>query len=303
MNEPAALANAIKAEFAALDAATNAAARAAPPPEPPEDEETSAFSNPDFNAYVPHRKRCPGNFRHWRNLTGFTKDDEPGLRPVARRAGIRKFLVHVNIAMMNDLDARRAEAAEFPDEQTPLWDPIIGVCTKFEIAPLMLSRLIKELTGMNASQYVDRARAVNIRAKIRRHLTEFFAIHAGKPGEEPNLRSSDRKLIQNLLWKRLKEFRRDPSYSRATHAIEFGFANYNRYYNGCLRAQGKTPVQLENEVILELAESYANAGASQASIQNVQAREDSHIPKPAHNVKNENDSKPPDKTPAFSRLE
>jgi hypothetical protein len=290
MNEPAALAAAIKAEFAALDAATNAAARAAHPPEALEDEDPAPA--PDFGAYVPHRQRCPGNYRHWRNLTGFTKDEEPGLTPRERRAGIRKFLVHVDIAMMQDLEAKRDEAAEFPNEQTPLWDPIIGICTKFEIAPLMLSRLIKELTGMNASQYVDRARAINIRKKIRKNLTKFFATQ----GEDPRLRGTDRKLIQSLLWKRLKEFRRDPSYSRATHAIEFGFANYNRYYNGCLRAQGKTPAQLENEVILELAETYA-------SIQNPKVGDDINEHEPAHNVKNENDSKPLDNAPAFSQLE
>jgi AraC-like DNA-binding protein len=54
------------------------------------------------------------------------------------------------------------------------------------------------------------------------------------------------------IWQALKKSRRAPDFDRATYAIGFGFKNYQRFYRACLLYYGKTPGQLEIQVIREI---------------------------------------------------
>jgi hypothetical protein len=58
----------------------------------------------------------------------------------------------------------------------------------------------------------------------------------------------------------LKKSRREPDFDRNTWAMSHGFANFARMRRACLLEYGKTPAQLEMEILIELADFYDVAG-------------------------------------------
>ena len=100
---------------------------------------------------------------------------------------------------------------------------------------------------MSASQMVDRIRAQGVREKLREKLRAMVVENWNKPGTE---------YIANfaLLKKRIKWFRRKEGFSCSTVALELGFASYTRFHRGCLLQYGKTPTQLEEEILREFEE-------------------------------------------------
>src|SRR6185295_6320755 len=52
----------------------------------------------------------------------------------------------------------------------------------------------------------------------------------------------------------IKECRREDGFTCSTLARELGFASYTRFHRGCLLQYGKTPTQLEEEILREFEE-------------------------------------------------
>ena len=96
---------------------------------------------------------------------------------------------------------------------------------------------------MSASQMVDRIRAQGVREKLREKLRAIVVENYDKPGKET---------VPKIAW--IKAFRRKQGFSCSTLALELGFASYTRFHRGCLLQYGKTPTQLEDEILREYRE-------------------------------------------------
>ncbi|HYF52062.1 MAG TPA: hypothetical protein VEJ63_21815 [Planctomycetota bacterium] len=156
-----------------------------------------------------------------------------------------------NLKSKIDLDA--------PAPRTFLWDAIREVCHFLQIAKAALSRFIKELTGMSAIELVDSLKAKNVKARMRTVL--FPALR--EQNSESRIQKPEERRAANeriVIWKRLKDSRRNPDFHRATYAIELGFASHQRMYRACLLAHGKVPSQLEWELIDEFLSALQGSG-------------------------------------------
>ena len=149
-----------------------------------------------------------------------------------------------------------------PAPRTFLWDPIREVCHFLQIAKAALSRFIKELTGMSAIELVDSLKAKNVKARMR---TVLFPALRQQNSESRIQKPEERRSAADermVIWKRLKDSRRNPEFHRGTYAIELGFASHQRMYRACLLAHGKVPSQLEWELIDEFLNAQIVMGAS-----------------------------------------
>jgi len=183
---------------------------------------------------------------------------EKSLTPAGRRAAIRLLYREVEKEIRAELLVAR-EDAEFKGERTFLWCPIPAICLRLEIGPGVLSRLLKELTGMSASQLVDKIKAEGLKEKLRANLREFVQQRWRPPGSAST--EITKELHENLytFWQRVKLRRRSAAFSYAGWAAELGFANYTRLYRACLLCYGMSPSQLEDQVLKEYAEFFALA--------------------------------------------
>src|ERR1043165_1400889 len=112
----------------------------------------------------------------WREISGITVENERKMSAKERRAGVRKLKAVVEQEIRLELKEAAEEQADrnvcptVRSERTFLWEPIPAICHRLEIGPTVLSRLMKELTGMSATQMVDKIRAEGIREKLRENL-------------------------------------------------------------------------------------------------------------------------------------
>ena len=58
--------------------------------------------------------------------------------------------------------------------------------------------------------------------------------------------------VADEIWAALKATRKAPRWHRTVWAAEFGFSSYTRFFRACLLCCGKTPHQLELELIDEI---------------------------------------------------
>src|ERR1043165_3162156 len=206
------------------------------------------------------RKRAAGRAAvqgKWREISGISVENERTMSAKERRAAIRKLKAVVEREIRAELK-EAAEDAEFKGERTFLWEPIPAICHRLEIGPAVLSRLMRELTGLSVAQMVDKIRAEGMKEKLRENLRDCFKKYWHKPGHAKWGVSKISALLDEF-WRGLKALRRSGSFSYATWAIELGFANYTRFYRACVLQYGMTPTQLEHAVLCEYAEWYSLA--------------------------------------------
>ena len=190
----------------------------------------------------------------WRDVSGLTPENENTLPELDRRAAIRKLHTATEVEIRTELRAAAADT-DFKSERTFLWEPLPAVCRRLEIAPSMLNRLLKELTGMSATQLTDKIRAENLREALKAELTQHVCQRHAQPGAHDR----DAKEWHEAFWSRLKFVRAQPNFSLAARATHLGFANYTRLYRACLLHYGQTPTQLEDEILQEIADFFACA--------------------------------------------
>ncbi len=194
----------------------------------------------------------------WREVSGISSENEAGMGEEERRSGLRKLFKMAEAEMRSEMK-RASEDVEHRSERTFLWEPIAAVCRRLEISQANLTRLLKELTGMSATQLADRIRAEGLKEKLRAKLAAWFK-QEGEPGEfSYDEKVSFEKHVEES-WKCIKASRREMSFSYAEMAVELGFANYGRLYRACMLQYGKTPSQLEDEIVREYTRYFILAG-------------------------------------------
>ncbi|HLX62838.1 MAG TPA: hypothetical protein VKX17_16290 [Planctomycetota bacterium] len=215
--------------------------------------------------------KAGGTTARWREVSGLRVENEKTLLGKERRGALRKLYKVVEEEIRAELKSAQEDEA-FKEERTFLWEPIPAVCQRLEIAPTVLSRLLKELTGMSSWQLVDKIRAEGIKEKLRAELLEWVKWRFRAPGAWGGAELSFGDVLTEF-WETLKAKRRAANFSYATRAIELGFANYTRFYRACLLCYKKTPSQLEDEVLREFADWFSLA---QGLIDRLRAKEFRH---------------------------
>ena len=170
----------------------------------------------------------------WQIVSGLGDANERDMSPKHRDTAILALLNVVAALARQELAAQRENPRP---ERSHMWDPLPRICFYLGIARAKLSRYCKELTGMAAHELIDKLRAVTLKDRLRAQFKNLKPKTNGSALE---------------FYKALKEARRSPEWHRETWAMDFGFANYRRLYRACLLYYGKTPGQLEFEVIREL---------------------------------------------------
>jgi hypothetical protein len=178
-------------------------------------------------------------------------ENEGTMTPEKRRAAIRKLKEVVEREIREELNAAN-EDVELMCERTHLWEPTLAICRKLEIGPAVLSRLMRELTGISTSQMVDKIRGEGLKEKLRENLVGFVLKHFKRPGVLQDGTAGN-------FWEKLRAMRRQARFSYASWAIDLGFANYTRFYRACLLCFRQTPTQIEDEILREFAEWFAIA--------------------------------------------
>ena len=150
--------------------------------------------------------------------------------------------------------------------RTFLWDPLRTICAHLEIPQRRLSSFAKEVLGISAPELVDKIKAKSVRARMKEELKEFIIQNSkckmdeasGTPLTPDSLRSSrpsphggEGNAAEEIL-AALQKSRRAPRFHRTTWAISYGFSSYQKFFRACLLCYGKTPHQLELELIEEL---------------------------------------------------
>ncbi|MCX5769431.1 MAG: hypothetical protein NTZ09_04040, partial [Candidatus Hydrogenedentes bacterium] len=77
-------------------------------------------------------------------------------------------------------------------------------------------------------------------------------------GEKENSARASEGEVQEV-WGALVKSRRAPRFHRTTWAMEFGFSSYPKFFRACLLCYGKTPHQIELEILEELLEPQMDA--------------------------------------------
>ena len=125
----------------------------------------------------------------------------------------------------------------------------------------------REQTGMSAPEVVDCIRAEEMRGKMKAQLRGFVTGFFSRKDAEPQRTATEihhartqraqRKCggtedLADEIWAALKESRKGPRWHRTTWAAGFGFSSYSKFFRACFLCYGKTPHQIEIELIDEI---------------------------------------------------
>ena len=129
-----------------------------------------------------------------------------------------------------------------------------------------LTRLSKEFSGMSVSDLADKVKGERILPQMRVAMANFMRQCVGVGGSRrvdrgenkmPNRWRRDDEGWE--LYRLLRKVRKPPTYHRTLWAQCYGYPSYYRFFRACLLCYGKTPQQMELEILEEYAEYYAAA--------------------------------------------
>jgi hypothetical protein len=238
----------------------------------------------------------------WQQITGLNAENEAGMNPNERAAGIalliEKFEILIRYelrSMAKRLDEQRehvmAQSREWTDRDadgnpvsrwarpTHLWDPVRTICVEFGIAPRRLSSFCREVTGMSIWQLVDVIRAETVRKKMKGALLEFVRAWKGAralanltppptPSRKGRGNNGDGQSAPSTeaeaeeIFAALKLSRRGPRFHRTSWAVSLGFSSYARMFQSLMLCYGKAPAQIEMELIEEILKEMSVENAS-----------------------------------------
>jgi len=193
----------------------------------------------------------------WQTLSGIEPENEAEQSPEMREQAIRRLLD----AVIRLLKFEMKEAEKNRDEwRSYMWDPLPKLCYFLGISRSKLTRYSKEVMGLSAHELVDGIRVQALCGRMKEALRAMvgFAL--------PRLEGSNEEKAYQV-WKDLKAGRKGPKWDRQSWAIGLGFPNYSRMYRACLVLFGKTPAQMEFEVIEELCNEQSKVQGQKSKVE------------------------------------
>ncbi|HEY3324913.1 MAG TPA: hypothetical protein VGP72_30955 [Planctomycetota bacterium] len=215
----------------------------------------------------------------WMQVSGLFPDDEPKMSPRERLGAMLLLVKNAERLLRYEIKYSGEQKSEIDaaEVRTYLWDPLRTVCFHLGISQRRLTSYCKELTGMSAIEMVDRIKAEGVRGKIKEELRKFISTaetqrrgerieeeHDGnspspltplpRGGEGNRSGGRDARTTEEAdeVFAALKKSRRDGRWHRTTWAMGMGFSSYQRFFRACLLCFGKTPHELEMELIEEI---------------------------------------------------
>ena len=197
----------------------------------------------------------------WRSKIGMSSKDDRR-PPKERNVYLRRLKGLVEQRMLHfihDVDKDPLAQAE----RAPTWTPIPWICHNLEISHAHLSRLFRELLGMNVIQFYDTLKAKEMRIALKYiALIQAFVTASRGTGFQPvnpghAIMGKDAHATipaysgngSAQFWKWLKEQYRNPDFDRAALAREFDFPNASRFHRAFYYATNSTPREFENTII------------------------------------------------------
>ncbi|HEY3324509.1 MAG TPA: hypothetical protein VGP72_28920 [Planctomycetota bacterium] len=196
----------------------------------------------------------------WMQVSGLFPDDEPKMSPRERLGAMLLLVKNAERLLRYEIrySAEHKSELDAAEVRTYLWDPLRTVCFHLGISQRRLTGYCKELTGMSAIEMVDRMKAEGVRGKLKEELRKFIKLTT-EDTEDTEGRIGDKA---DQISAELKKSRRDGRWHRTTWAMGLGFSSYQRFFRACLLCFGKTPHELEMELIEEiLAEAERETGS------------------------------------------
>jgi AraC-like DNA-binding protein len=217
----------------------------------------------------------------WQQLSGLYPDHEPKMSP-RERLGAMLLLVKKAEALLRyeiKYSGEHASEIDATEVRTYLSDPLRTVCFHLGISQRRLTAYCKELTGMSAVEMVDRLKAEGVRGKIKEELRKFIKLTAEelKDGETGGRGDGEKRhdgAGADEFFLALKKSRRDGRWHRTTWAMGLGFSSYQRFFRACLLCFGKTPHEVEMELIEEILKEAEREVGSVATGTAVAVRKD-----------------------------
>jgi hypothetical protein len=202
----------------------------------------------------------------WQQISGLFPHEERQINPNERARRIRLLLGRVEKMLRYELKNGAEELEPLPiadaryTEHSLQWSPLRKICFHIELAQQRLSAYAREQTGMSAPEIVDCIRVEELRSKMKAQLREFVtgffstatAASTTEDTERTEGKRGGEKALADEIWLALKETRRAPRWHRSVWAAGFGFSSYSKFFRACLLCYGKTPHQLEMELIDEI---------------------------------------------------
>ncbi|HEY3323526.1 MAG TPA: hypothetical protein VGP72_23940, partial [Planctomycetota bacterium] len=186
----------------------------------------------------------------WQQVSGLYPDNENAMTPRERLGAMLLLVKNAERLLRYEIKYSGEQKSEIDaaEVRTYLWDPLRTVCFHLGISQRRLTGYCKELTGMSAMEMVDRIKAEGVRGKIKEELRKFIRLTAedAEDAEEQIGDTADR------VFAALKASRRDGRWHRTSWAMGLGFSSYQRFFRACLLCFGKTPHEVEMELIEEI---------------------------------------------------
>ncbi|HEY3323377.1 MAG TPA: hypothetical protein VGP72_23175 [Planctomycetota bacterium] len=211
----------------------------------------------------------------WQQLSGLYPDHEPKMSPRERLGAMLLLVKNAERLLRYEIKYSGEHKSEIDaaEVRTYLWDPLRTVCFHLGISQRRLTSYCKELTGMSAIEMVDRLKAEGVRGKIKEELRKFIStaetqrrgerqgenspspltpLPRGGEGDRSDGRDARGTDEADDIFAALKASRRDGRWHRTSWAMGMGFSSYQRFFRACLLCFGKTPHEVEMELIEEI---------------------------------------------------
>ena len=236
--------------------------------------------NPHRKFMLGYLKKSAGPMPAWMIVSGICPTQEQFSTVAERRVQLRKLYKAAVLLIRRALARREADPEKL--ERGIYWEPVYEVCRELGICQSKLSSYCKEFSGHSLTQVVDIVRVERVRKMMRVEVRGFVrgmkeargaCLGTGKGhflaeaqsflrrGEEKG--EEEEGLDRWGVWKALKGARRWPEFSRDMWAQGLGFASYRRLYRACVAVFGKTPHQIE----MELIEAYLNEDSGEEKVE------------------------------------
>ena len=255
----------------------------------------------------------------WQQISGLFPEEELGLHPGKRAAGIRRLLKRAEGLIRWEIRKGEAEreaggtpaphnddgvvGAKSPDHygddpdhcvdatrRTAQWDPLRSICFYLGIAQRKLSALCREINGLAVTQLCDAIRAETLRKKWKKRLAEWVGTVAGKEIESAG-RGDGRTLTDRAyeFYRKLKAERQKTGSHRSSFAWETGFSSYTRMFRACLVCYGLVPQEMEMLLIKEALGTpcvFGRGGEESCGLRDSDCRLDVSTPAEGNSIEN-----------------
>lgn len=209
----------------------------------------------------------------WQRVTGLTSENEFRLRPSERRGALMRLartverMVRAEWKRVLEPQPQKENRGDpFGDDErelklaackfatrTEYWNPVSEICFYLEIAQSKLSELLKQVTGLRATDLSDCVRTEGLRAHLKEKMRKSATSWLQNEFMTTDYRPLAKLLAEDGRAIVLREYRASDEFlDRSELAKEFGLGSRARLYRAVRVCEGMELDELEREIALEV---------------------------------------------------